>query len=70
MAREKESEDVDARGDPAVVRILRVTSVYLFVELVYRGEGFLLWHWKILHQRYAPDVKKYSHQKLRIRKIR
>lgn len=35
MAREKEGENVDARGNPAVVCILCVTSVNLFVELAY-----------------------------------
>lgn len=41
MAREEEGEDVDARGDPAVVSILRVTSVHHFVELTHRGEVLL-----------------------------
>lgn len=38
MAREKEGKDIDARSNPAVVSILRVTSVHHFVELTHRGE--------------------------------
>jgi len=41
MAREKEGKDIDACGNPAVVCILRVTSVYHFVELAYWSEVFL-----------------------------
>jgi len=64
MAGEKEGENVNARGDPTVVCILRVTSVHHFVELTHRGEVFLSQR-KILHQSYAPDVEKYSHEKLK-----
>lgn len=62
MTREEEGEHVNARGNPAVVCILRITSVHHFVEFVHRGE-VLPCQWEILHQRYAPDVEKYSHEK-------
>lgn len=35
MAREKEGEDIDACGDPAVVSVLCVTSVHHFVEFTH-----------------------------------
>lgn len=38
MAREEESEDIDTRGDPAVVRILHVATVRHFIEMIQRGK--------------------------------
>jgi hypothetical protein len=32
MAREEEGEDVDARSDPAVVRVLRVTAIHHVIK--------------------------------------
>lgn len=62
MAREKESEDIDACGDPAVVRILRVTAIHHVVKILQRGK-IPLAQGEILHQRYTPNVEEDSHEK-------
>jgi len=63
MAREEEGEDIDACGNPAVVRVLRVTSVHHVVELRYCKVVYRLSQWEILHERYASYVEEYSHEK-------
>jgi len=62
MAREEEGEDVDARSDPAVVRVLRVTAIHHVIKILQRGK-IPLSQREVLHQRYAPDVEEYSHEK-------
>lgn len=64
MAREEEGENVDACCDPAVVCILRITTIHHVVKIIQRGE-FLLSQREILHQCYAPDIEEHSHEKLR-----
>lgn len=63
MTREEEGEDIDTRGDPAVVRVLHVATVRHFVEVFQRGEVFIS-HRQILHQGYAADVEEHSHEEL------
>lgn len=63
MAREEEGEDIDARGDPAVVCVLRVTAIHHVVKVIQRGEHRLFSQREVLHQCYAPDVEEYTHEK-------
>jgi len=67
MAREKESEDIDACGDPAVVRILRVTAIHHVVKILQRGKVPFSQR-EILHQRYTPNVEEDSHEKLKTKR--
>lgn len=42
MSREQEGKDINARSDPAVVRILQVATFYDIVKALQRREAFLL----------------------------
>lgn len=67
MAREEESKDVDTCGDPAVVRILRITAIHYVVKILQRGK-LLLSQREILHQRYTPNIEENSHEKLKTKR--